>query len=150
MWNARRWVNVLLIWFPNCRIERIGGYDRCGAGSCASIKDHIMKIVTVLGARPEFIQAAPVSRALASCHEEIIVHTGQHYDDNMSAIFFRTLDLRSPGHHLGIGSGPHGRQTGRMSEAIESVLMQERPDAVLVYGRSEFDARWVRSPHRRR
>ena len=95
-----------------------------------------MKIVTVLGARPQFIKAAAVSRLLRAAQSttEILVHTGQHYDDNMSEVFFRELGLPAPDYNLGIGSGPHGAQTGRMLEQVEAVLLREKPDAVLVYG----------------
>jgi UDP-GlcNAc3NAcA epimerase len=95
-----------------------------------------MKLVTVIGARPQFIKAAAVTRVLQEQGgiEEILVHTGQHYDDNMSDVFFEELELPRPRYHLGIGSGPHGAQTGRMLEAVERVLVAERPDAVLVYG----------------
>ncbi|MCB1737071.1 MAG: UDP-N-acetylglucosamine 2-epimerase (non-hydrolyzing) [Gammaproteobacteria bacterium] len=93
------------------------------------------KIATILGARPQFVKAAPVSRALRQADvEEVLVHTGQHYDANMSSVFFEELDIPEPKHHLGIGSGSHGKQTGRMLEAIEQVLLDERPDWVLVYG----------------
>jgi len=101
-----------------------------------------MKIVTIIGARPQFIKAAPLSRAIAEHNKanpdaainEILVHTGQHYDDGMSAIFFRELEIPEPKHHLGIGSGLHGDQTGRMLMAIEKVLLDEKPFWVLVYG----------------
>jgi UDP-GlcNAc3NAcA epimerase len=95
-----------------------------------------MKIVTVLGARPQFIKAAVVSRAFSDSAdiEEVIVHTGQHYDENMSEVFFQELDMTRPAYNLGIGSGSHGLQSGRMLEAIESVLLEEVPDWVLVYG----------------
>jgi UDP-GlcNAc3NAcA epimerase len=95
-----------------------------------------MKIVTVVGARPQFIKAAAVSRVLRQSAdlEEVLVHTGQHYDDNMSDVFFTELEIPRPGYHLGIGSGSHGAQTGRMLEAVERVLQAEKPDAVLVYG----------------
>jgi UDP-GlcNAc3NAcA epimerase len=94
-----------------------------------------MKLVTIFGARPQFIKAAPVSRALrAAGLREIIIHTGQHYDDNMSALFFDELELPKPDYHLGVGPGTHGRQTGRMLEKIEAVLLKEKPDRVLVYG----------------
>jgi len=93
------------------------------------------RIVTVLGARPQFIKAAVVSRAFASKGMlEEIVHTGQHYDSNMSDVFFDELEIPRPEHHLGIGGGTHGQNTGRMIEAIEKVLVDTRPDWVLVYG----------------
>src|SRR5436190_295652 len=93
-----------------------------------------MRIVTVVGARPQFVKASVVSRALRARHTEVLVHTGQHYDANMSDVFFRDLDLPAPDRHLGIGSGPHGEQTGRMLAAIEAALLEEKPDLVLVYG----------------
>ncbi len=93
-----------------------------------------MKITTILGARPQFIKAAPVSRALRERHVERLVHTGQHYDAAMSDVFFAELDIPAPDHALQVGSASHGAQTGRMLEAVEAVLLAERPDAVLVYG----------------
>jgi UDP-GlcNAc3NAcA epimerase len=94
-----------------------------------------MKIVTVVGARPQFIKAAPVSRALGAAGiDEVLVHTGQHYDPAMSDVFFAALSLPAPAHHLGVGSLGHGAQTGRMMERLEPVLEAELPDAVLVYG----------------
>jgi UDP-GlcNAc3NAcA epimerase len=94
-----------------------------------------MKVVTVVGARPQFIKAAPLSRALRTEDvDEVLVHTGQHYDNNMSAVFFSQLGLEQPRHQLGIGSAPHGAQTGRILEAVEHILLEEHPDLVLVYG----------------
>lgn len=94
-----------------------------------------MKIVTIIGARPQFIKAAPVSKVLLNDgHTEIIIHTGQHYDDKMSSIFFRELDIHEPETNLGIGSGSHGWQTGQMLIHIEERIMAENPDYVLIYG----------------
>ncbi len=95
-----------------------------------------MKIVTVVGARPQFIKAATVSRALgrSSGVTEVLVHTGQHYDTNMSDVFFEELEIPVPARHLSIGSGSHGVQTGRMLEVLDGVLREEKPDRVLVYG----------------
>jgi len=124
-----------------------------------------MKIATIIGARPQFIKAAAISRAIAvrrehadgvrsfnlalrsnaefkaltpsvplSGIEEVLIHTGQHYDDGMSAIFFRELEIPEPRYNLAVGSGMHGKQTGEMLAAIESVLIAEKPDWVLVYG----------------
>lgn len=94
------------------------------------------KIVTIIGARPQFIKAATVSRAIGSNGNitEVIVHTGQHFDDNMSEVFFRELEIQEPDYNLGIGGGSHGQNTGRMIEKIEAVLIDEKPDLVLVYG----------------
>jgi len=96
----------------------------------------MLKIVSVVGARPQFIKAAAVSRVLRSTEgvNEILVHTGQHYNANMSDVFFEELEIPRPDYNLGIGSGTHGAQTGKMLEAIEKVLMEEKPDWVLVYG----------------
>ena len=93
-----------------------------------------MKIVSIVGARPQFIKAAPVCHSLRQNFTEILVHTGQHYDDNMSAIFFTELNIPAPDYNLGIASGPHGAQTGAMLAKIEEVLLIENPDWVLVYG----------------
>lgn len=93
-----------------------------------------MKVVSVVGARPQFIKAAAVSRVLRSRQAEVLLHTGQHYDSNMSDIFFEELDIPHPDYNLGAGSGTHGAQTAVMLEAIEQVLLAERPDRVLVYG----------------
>lgn len=94
------------------------------------------KLLTVIGARPQFIKAATVSRAVARRDDlcEVIVHTGQHFDANMSDIFFHELSIPKPDYHLGIGGGNHGAMTGRQLEAIERVLLDEKPDWVLVYG----------------
>ncbi|MEC8881224.1 MAG: UDP-N-acetylglucosamine 2-epimerase (non-hydrolyzing) [Pseudomonadota bacterium] len=96
-----------------------------------------MRVVTVIGARPQFIKAAVVSRAMSESFREInetIVHTGQHYDANMSDIFFDQLDIPRPQYNLGVGGGGHGQNTGRMLEKLEGLLVEERPDLVLVYG----------------
>lgn len=93
-----------------------------------------MKIVTVVGARPQFIKAAVVSRELRKQHQEVLVHTGQHYDYNMSDVFFKELEIPTPEYNLGISGGSHGKMTGEMLIGIEKVFMDETPDAVLVYG----------------
>ena len=97
-----------------------------------------MKVLTVVGARPQFIKAAAVSRVIASLPghpvHEVLVHTGQHHDENMSKVFFDELGIDVPDHHLGIAGGGHGVMTGRMLQALEPVMLAERPDWVLVYG----------------
>ncbi len=95
-----------------------------------------MRVATVVGARPQFIKVAVVSRVLRGSPgmEEILIHTGQHYDENMSDVFFEELGIPRPDHHLGVGSGSHGAQTGRMLQEIEKVFIAEKPDWVLVYG----------------
>ncbi len=94
------------------------------------------KVVTIIGARPQFIKAATVSKVLAleSGIEELLLHTGQHFDTNMSEVFFEELQIPAPAFHLNIGGGSHGQNTGRMIEKIEEVLINEKPDIVLVYG----------------
>lgn len=94
------------------------------------------KIVTVLGARPQFIKASVVSHAIAQSSDlsEVLVHTGQHFDANMSDVFFAELGMPKPNHFLDIHGGGHGAMTGRMLAEVEQVLLQEKPDAVLVYG----------------
>lgn len=93
-----------------------------------------MKIVTIIGARPQFIKAAPFSYVFRKKNEEILVHTGQHYDANMSDIFFEELGIPKPDYNLGVGSGNHGLQTARMLEKIEEILLKEKSDGLLVYG----------------
>lgn len=94
-----------------------------------------MKVASIVGARPQFVKVAMVSRALREAGVRgVLVHTGQHYDPNMSEVFFKELDIPPPDYHLGIGGGTHGQNTGRMIEAIEQVLIEERPDWVLVFG----------------
>ena len=93
-----------------------------------------MKVVSIVGARPQFIKASPISRLLRLQHTEILVHTGQHYDENMSDVFFEELEIPTPEYHLGVGSASHGAQTGAMLIGIEELLVKEKPDWVLVYG----------------
>jgi UDP-GlcNAc3NAcA epimerase len=93
-----------------------------------------LKVVTVVGARPQFIKAAPVHRVLRRRAEEIIVHTGQHYDPRLSKVFFEELNIPQPDYHLGVGSKSHGAQTGEMLQKVEEVLEKVRPDLLLVYG----------------
>ena len=98
----------------------------------------MIKIVAVVGARPQFIKAAAVSRVIrdefADRVTETLVHTGQHYDENMSKVFFEELDIPHPKYNLEISGGQHGAMTGRMLEAVEKVLLEEKPDWVLIYG----------------
>jgi len=102
-----------------------------------------MKIATIIGARPQFIKAASVNRAIAEYNRltshssrftEVIIHTGQHFDADMSDIFFKELDIPKPDYNIGINSASHGAMTGRMLEKIEEILIKEKPDRVLVYG----------------
>jgi len=101
-----------------------------------------VKILTIIGARPQFVKAAVVSRAISSYNEknpanqivEVLVHTGQHYDSNMSDVFFQEMRIPVPNYNLGIGGGSHGSMTGKMLEGIEDVLIKEKPDVLLVYG----------------
>ncbi len=93
-----------------------------------------MKVLTVIGARPQFIKAAPVSRALRKRCKEIVVHTGQHYDDALSGIFFRELRMAEPDYNLNVGSASHAVQTAHILEKIEKILSSEKPDLVLLYG----------------
>ena len=93
-----------------------------------------MKVLTVVGARPQFIKAAPVSRILRRSHSEFLLHTGQHYDDAMSDLFFRQLSIPAPDLNLDVRSGSHGEQTGAMLPGIEEIAMRQRPDWLLIYG----------------
>ncbi len=93
-----------------------------------------MKIMTVVGARPEFIQTAPVTKAIRKRHTEILVHTGQHYDDNMSAVFFSDLGIPAPEINLEVGSGSHAQMTGQIMMKMEEAILREKPDWVLVFG----------------
>ena len=98
----------------------------------------MIKILTVVGARPQFIKASAISRALhykfRGQAQEVLLHTGQHFDDNMSKVFFDELDIPEPKYNLAISGGGHGYMTGRMLEAIENVMLSERPDWLLIYG----------------
>ncbi len=98
----------------------------------------MIKIVTIIGARPQIIKAAALSRAIKNNFsdkiKEVIVHTGQHYDENMSQVFFDELGIPTPDYNLGVGSGAHGVQTAKMIEGIEEILLKEKPDYLVVYG----------------
>ncbi len=114
----------------------------CGERAQVSVKVGGVKVVDVVGARPQFIKVAPILKAIQRHNErhpdspihEMLVHTGQHYDYEMSGVFFDDLGLKPPDYHLGVGSGTHGYQTGEMLKRIEEVLLQEKPDLVMVYG----------------
>src|SRR3982751_3322981 len=93
-----------------------------------------MRVVTVIGNRPQFVKAGAVSRRLRERHDEAIVHTGQHYDDAMSRVFFEELALPAPDRRLGVASAPPAEQTGRMLSALGPVLEELRPELVMVYG----------------
>src|SRR3954467_4109083 len=92
------------------------------------------KFLTVIGNRPQFVKAAAVSHRLRAVADEVLVHTGQHYDETLSRVFFEELDLPAPEYQLDLGGGTNTAQTARMLGALEPLLAQERPDAVLVYG----------------
>jgi UDP-N-acetylglucosamine 2-epimerase len=93
-----------------------------------------VRVLTVVGARPQFIKAAPVSRSLRERHTEILVHTGQHHDDAMSASFFRDLEIPEPDANLGVSGGTHGAMTGEMLRRLEPLVIDHEPDGVLIYG----------------
>src|SRR5664279_5106543 len=93
-----------------------------------------MRIVSVVGTRPQLIKAAVLGPALRERHDEVFVDTGQHWDEQLAGAFFTELDLPRPDHSLGVGGGGHAGQTGRMLQALEPILVAERPDAMLVYG----------------
>ena len=92
------------------------------------------KICTVIGARPQFIKLSVVSRVLRREFQEVLIHTGQHYDYNMSGVFFQELGIPEPDYNLGISGGSHGQMTGRMLAELENVLQREAPDMLLVFG----------------
>lgn len=93
-----------------------------------------MKIATVVGARPQFIKAATGSRQIRKEHNELLIHTGQHFDRNMSAVFFEEMGIPVPDYYLGISGGSHAEMTSRMMVELEKILLAEKPDAVLIYG----------------
>src|SRR5579863_2787840 len=98
-----------------------------------------MRIVSIVGARPQFVKLAVIARAVArrpagESWSHRIIHTGQHYDPQLSSVFFEELEIPRPDHDLGVGSGPHGEQTGEMLKRLEPVLISEKPDWVLLYG----------------
>lgn len=93
-----------------------------------------MKIASVVGARPNFIKCAPLSKELRKEFNEVIIHTGQHYDYERNKVFFDELKIPEQNYHLGVGSGSHGEQTGEMLKRIEKVLLEQKPDLVLVFG----------------
>src|ERR1039458_2789030 len=93
-----------------------------------------MKIMSIIGARPQLIKAAAVSPALRARHSEVLVHTGQHYDDRMSSDLFAELGIPEPDVNLGVGSGSHGRQTAAMLAGLEELMLETKPDCVLIYG----------------
>ena len=98
----------------------------------------MIKIVTIVGARPQIIKAAAISREISKNYSntvtEIIVHTGQHYDQNMSKIFFDELNIPKPNYNLNVGSSSHGAQTAKMIEGIEEIIIKEKPDFIVLYG----------------
>lgn len=123
-----------------------GAFSFCGSFPILTVMFYQMckfalmkkKIITIIGARPQIIKASALSRAITRSFghllEEVIVHTGQHYDENMSAVFFEELNIPQPQYNLNVGSGSHGAQTARMLEGLEEIYLKEQPDAVVVYG----------------
>ncbi len=93
-----------------------------------------MKIISIVGARPQFIKLAPLSEKLSLYHDEIVLHTGQHYDHKMSDSFFKELNIKPPKYNLDVRSGGHGEQTAKMLQGIEKILLNEKPDLVVVFG----------------
>src|SRR5690348_9317470 len=93
-----------------------------------------MKVLTVVGARPQFVKAAPVSKALRRRNEEILVHTGQHYDEALSDVFFRDLGIPAPDVHMAVGSGDAGPRLATMTRGIAAEIAKRKPDVVMVYG----------------
>lgn len=100
----------------------------------SGLKYIFVKIVTIVGARPQFIKCAPVSRKIRKEHTEILVHTGQHYNPDISDIFFEELQIPKPDYHLGVGSTSHGKQTREILAKVKEAIIRETPDLVLVYG----------------
>jgi UDP-N-acetylglucosamine 2-epimerase (non-hydrolysing) len=93
-----------------------------------------LKAASIVGARPNFVKLSPVSKELRKDMDEVIIHTGQHYNYEMDKVFFDEMGIPAPDYHLGIGSGSHGSQTGEMLKKIEEVLAKEKPDVVIVFG----------------
>jgi UDP-N-acetylglucosamine 2-epimerase len=93
-----------------------------------------MKIISIVGARPQFIKYAPLSKEIVKSHQSVLIHTGQHYDYNMNKVFFDELEIPAPDYNLGVGSGTHAYQTAEMMKGIEDILVKEKPDLVIVYG----------------